>query len=67
MSIACEWLQKARRDIRVAELALGEDLYDEVAFHAQQAAEKALKAVLVALGARPPRTHSLERLLALYR
>lgn len=35
-----------------------------VAFHAQQAAEKALKAVLVSLRLEVPRTHDLSRLLA---
>jgi hypothetical protein len=34
-------------------------------FHAQQATEKALKALLVALGIDFPRSHALERLLAL--
>ena len=44
---------------------MGEGLYDEAAFHSQQAAEKALKALLAAHHVKPPKTHSLERLLAL--
>lgn len=67
ISITCEWLEKASRDIRMAELAISEELYDEAAFHCQQAAEKALKALLVAYRIKPPKTHSLERLLVLLR
>ena len=51
----------------MAELAISEELYDEAAFHCQQAAEKALKALLVAYRIKPPKTHSLERLLVLLR
>lgn len=36
-----------------------------MAFHAQQAAEKALKALLVAHEVSPPRTHDLAQLLVL--
>ena len=62
--VVCMWLEKAMRDLRAAQLLLDEELYDEAAFHSQQAAEKALKALLVALRIRPPKTHSLEHLLA---
>jgi HEPN domain-containing protein len=43
-----EWLDKARIDLDVAELLLPRDdrLLDTAGFHAQQAAEKALKAFL---------------------
>jgi len=43
------WLQKARGDLRGAELDLAADppLLEDAAFHAQQAVEKALKAFLV--------------------
>jgi HEPN domain-containing protein len=34
-------------------------------FHAQQAAEKAIKAVLIARGIEPPRTHSITALVDL--
>ncbi len=59
--VACRWLEKARRDLAAAERLL--DMPDYSAFHAQQAAEKALKALLVALGERPPRTHNIGLLL----
>lgn len=58
------WLGKAAEDLAVAELILNSIVAVRWAagFHAQQAAEKALKAVLVASGIDFPRTHSLERL-----
>lgn len=42
------WLIRARRDLAAAELGLSAEppLLDDVAFHAQQAAEKALKGLL---------------------
>jgi len=55
------WLEKARRDLTMAELAQaqGENFADQVCFHAQQCAEKALKAVLIAAGRVPPHVHDL--------
>ena len=62
--VTCRWLEKAVGDLRAAQLLLQEEP-DYSSFHSQQAAEKALKAVLVALGVRPPKTHSLELLAEL--
>jgi HEPN domain-containing protein len=45
--------------------ALAEPLDDAICFHCRQAAEKLLKALLVALGINPPRTHDLEALIDL--
>jgi HEPN domain-containing protein len=61
------WLRKARNDLTAADsiLAGHEVPYDTVCFHCQQAAEKALKALLVRHHRRPPRTHSLEELMDL--
>ncbi len=57
------WLAKAELDLRAADLELGTPeagLWADVVFHAQQAAEKALKAFL-AFHDRPFRkTHSIE-------
>jgi HEPN domain-containing protein len=50
-------------DLRMGELALEETLYNQVCFHAHQAAEKALKALIAYGGSNPPRTHSLTDLL----
>lgn len=59
------WLFFAKQDLRMAELALAEGLHNQVCFHAQQCAEKALKAWLAHQGKAPPRTHSLTDLLNL--
>jgi HEPN domain-containing protein len=61
------WLQKVAEDYRVAEMLAQskEPLDDAICFHCQQAAEKLLKALLVAAGVKPPRTHDLEELAAL--
>ena len=59
-------LGKAANDITSAEVILASGLvFDSVAFHAQQAAKKSLKALLAAEDVVYPRTHDLERLLTL--
>ena len=59
------WLTKAERDLLNVEnnLVAQQTPWDTVCFHAQQAAEKVLKAFLVYHGERPPRTHDLVALL----
>ena len=59
------WLAFAREDLRMAELAMTEDLYNQACFHCQQCAEKAVKGVLAHQGRMPPRTHRLGDLLGL--
>lgn len=57
------WLGQARDDLTGAErLMAPPSLPGSVCFHAQQAAEKALKAALIWQGNEPPRTHSLDEL-----
>lgn len=65
--LAKEWLNKADEDFRVAEreLAAEPPAFSAVCFHAQQAVEKAMKALLVDLGVDFPRTHDLKFLLDL--
>lgn len=61
-----EWTAKADADLNTAkrEAAVVESPnYDAVCFHAQQCAEKYLKAVLVENDLRIPRIHDLEALL----
>ena len=60
-----DWLRHAASDLHLAGIALpdAEVLRNQVAFHAQQAAEKSLKAVLVARKIHFPRTHDLEALI----
>jgi HEPN domain-containing protein len=66
-AVARRWLSKARTDLALAAVVLekGPDM-DAWAccFHAQQAAEKSLKAVLVARGVEPPYTHDIGALAA---
>lgn len=56
------WQQAGQRDKQMAEKLLNEGLYEGCAFHAQQAAEKALKSLLVKYG-REARTHSCVNIL----
>lgn len=66
-TLARRWLAKARTDLAVASVVLeqGPDMDAWAAcFHAQQAAEKALKAVLIAAGSQPPHVHDLRALRA---
>jgi HEPN domain-containing protein len=59
------WLTFAREDLRMAELALSDGLFNQVCFHAQQCVEKAIKAYLDRHGQTPPRTHRMADLLRL--
>jgi HEPN domain-containing protein len=59
------WLAFAKEDLRMAELAMREELYNQVCFHCQQCAEKAVKGPLACQDQTPPRTHRLGDLLGL--
>ena len=59
-----DWLRYARSDLALARTRKPRTvLYQHLCFHAQQAAEKALKSVLRAYGRPVPRTHDLAYLL----
>jgi HEPN domain-containing protein len=63
-----EWITKADADLATArrEPAVEDSAnYDAVCFHAQQCAEKYLKAILVEDNLRVPRIHDLEALVNL--
>jgi HEPN domain-containing protein len=62
-----EWLRYARADLAVCRLALeGTEIVPEIiCFHAQQCAEKSLKALLLEKNVPFPRTHVIEFLLDL--
>lgn len=64
-AIVRQWLQKAESDLLNIRnnLAAEQIPTDTVCFHAQQAIEKLLKAVLIANGRNAVKTHDLVRLL----
>ena len=57
------WLRQAHSDLAMAAYASQGGFHAQACYHCSQAAEKALKAMLLALGQEPERTHSIERLL----
>lgn len=65
--VAARWVRKAEADVAGArELAHAKPaLNDLICFHAQQAAEKYLKALMLEYGLVPPRTHDLQQLLSM--
>ena len=61
-----DWLRYANSDLELARIEKPEGVLPEtLCFHAQQAAEKALKAVLIFLEIDYPRTHNIRTLLDL--
>lgn len=65
LELARQWVAKAENDLLNADNNLNAEHipFDTVCFHCQQAAEKFLKAYLVANGQTPPFTHDLLLLL----
>ncbi len=61
-----DWIRRAHSDLTLArtppEVGI---LLEDLCFHAQQAAEKALKAILITRSIPIPRTHNITRLLEL--
>jgi HEPN domain-containing protein len=54
------WLENARSDFELACVKKTRKIrYEHLCFHAQQAAEKAIKALLLSCGNEVPRTHDL--------
>lgn len=60
---AATWLRQARHDLDMAGVAEDHGSHDWAAHGAQQAAEKALKALVLAAGQAPDLTHDLLRLV----
>ncbi|MBU1366470.1 MAG: HEPN domain-containing protein [Candidatus Omnitrophica bacterium] len=59
------WFEFAREDLRIAEIAFNEKIYNQTCFHAQQAAEKFLKGYLLTKSKEVPKIHFLDELLNL--
>jgi HEPN domain-containing protein len=57
------WMRQANSDWAVAELTAQQGFHSQACYHYGQAAEKALKALLISLGSLPPYSHALERLV----
>lgn len=57
-----KWLEYADEDIRAADSTLRDGIFSAACFHAQQAVEKTVKAILLAKTGRVPKQHSLLRL-----
>jgi HEPN domain-containing protein len=68
MDIVREWFKYAANDLRIA-AHIFENMQprpaENVCYHCQQAAEKALKGFLISTGTEPPKIHDLERLCGL--
>lgn len=54
-----KWVDKAEENLRAAEVLAKSGMYAAACFHAQQAAEMALKGLLIKLAGIQPFTHSL--------
>ena len=64
--VAGEWLRRARSDLALAKQPKPEEVFwEDLCFHAEQAAEKAIKAVLVLERIDFPRTRDVSELLGL--
>lgn len=59
------WLDQSKFDIKAAELSLGNNYFEWACYQSVQSVEKALKAVIVHAGQRPPMTHKLGVLISL--
>lgn len=56
------WLDKAKEHLQLAKIALNNGIYSLSCFHSQQAAEQALKSVLITLAGVHLLTHSIVKL-----
>ena len=57
------WMRQAESDWAVAELTAQQGFHSQACYHYGQAAEKALKGLLISLGSLPPYSHALDRLV----
>ena len=61
-----DWIRRAKGDLALARLPITGDLVlEDLCFHAQQAAEKSIKAILTAKRVLFPKTHNLYSLFDL--
>jgi HEPN domain-containing protein len=62
---AFEWIKRSKSDLKLAKSLSDEVLYEDLCFHAQQACEKAIKALLVSQHISFSKTHNINTLLKL--
>jgi HEPN domain-containing protein len=64
-----EWLRHAQSDLALGKVGRESDevLPEQICFHAQQAIEKCIKAILIHRGSSVPKSHDIEILLDLLR
>jgi len=60
-----EWLNRAHSDLVLARAAEADIYLEDLCFHAQQAAEKAVKALLIMYGVEFPYVHDIAQLVTL--
>ncbi|MCY3871041.1 MAG: HEPN domain-containing protein [Gemmatimonadetes bacterium] len=60
-----EWINRARSNLAIARTLVSNAYFEDLCFDAQQAAEKAIKAVMIRRGIDFPYIHDLERLLTI--
>jgi len=59
-----KWINFASEDLKMAELALKEKIYNQTCFHSEQCVEKILKGYIIFRGEIYPHTHKLIDLLS---
>lgn len=59
-----KWIKFAEEDLKMATMAMNENIFNQVCFHSQQCVEKCLKAIIESK-TKVPKEHSLLRLLNL--
>jgi len=57
-----KWMRFSDEDLKAADSTLGDEVFSAACFHAQQAVEKAIKAILAVKTGNIPRQHSILRL-----
>ena len=60
-----EWLNRARSNLALAKNRIPDAYLEDLCFEAQQAAEKAIKALLISRNVEYPYVHDLARLLSM--
>ena len=60
-----EWLSRAHSNLRKAQMTTSGVFFEDLCFDTQQAAEKSIKAVMIARGIKFPYIHNIAKLLSI--